>query len=192
VICPGVRPLARRSFPGRFVLAGLVDAHVHVSIDLGGPGQPPGSAEVVADSLRSCLGSGVLLARDVGAPVGIRVGGDHAEGPELLASGRFLAPPSRYLEGLFEGLTGEDLESVAAEELAVSGGGWVKLVFDFPEHFTGVASFSEATASYAAEVVRSLCDRVHALGGRVAAHVSGPGDAQAAIGLGIDSLEHSW
>jgi imidazolonepropionase-like amidohydrolase len=118
------------------------------------------------------------------------VGGDHAEGPELLASGRFLAPPGRYLEGLFEGVTGEDLEKVAAEELAASGGGWVKLVFDFPEHFTGVASFSEATASYAAEVVSSLCDRVHALGGRVAAHVSGPGDAKAAIGLGIDSLEH--
>ena len=31
---------------------------------------------------------------------------------------------------------------------------------------------------------------MHALGGRVAAHVSGPGDAQAAIELGIDSLEH--
>jgi imidazolonepropionase-like amidohydrolase len=66
----------------------------------------------------------------------------------------------------------------------------VKLVFDFPEHFTGVASFSRASASYGPGVVRSLSDHVHALGGRVAAHVSGPGDAAAAISLGIDSLEH--
>jgi imidazolonepropionase-like amidohydrolase len=176
--------------PGRFMLAGLVDAHVHVSLDLGGPGRAPGSAEVITDSLRSCLRSGILLARDAGAPAGVRVGGDHADGPEVLAAGRFLAPPGRYLEGLFEGVTGEDLATVAAAELAASGGGWVKLVFDFPEHFTDVTSFSQATASYAAEIVRSLCDRVHALGGRVAAHVSGPGDAAAAIELGIDSLEH--
>src|SRR5438034_5269641 len=90
--------------PGRFVLAGLVDAHVHLSLDLGGPRRPPGSAEVIADSLRSLLRSGVLLARDAGAPVGVRVGGDHADGPDVLASGRFLAPPGRYLEGLFEGV----------------------------------------------------------------------------------------
>jgi imidazolonepropionase-like amidohydrolase len=176
--------------PGRFVLAGLVDAHVHVSLDLGGPGRAPGSAGVIADSLRSCLHAGVLLARDAGAPAGVRVGGNHADGPQVLAAGRFLAPPGRYLEGLFEPVTGEDLAAVAGEELAASGGGWVKLVFDFPEHFTGAASFSQATASYAAEIVQSLCDRVHALGGRVAAHVSGPGDAGLAIELGIDSLEH--
>ena len=141
--------------PGRYVLAGLVDAHVHVSLDLGGPGRAPGSAEVIADSLRSCLRSGVLLARDAGAPVGVRVGGDHAGGPEVLAAGRFLAPPGRYLEGLFEGVADEDLATVAAAELAASGGGWVKLVFDFPEHFTGVASFSAATAALSS---RTRCD----------------------------------
>jgi hypothetical protein len=114
------------ALPGRYVLAGLVDAHVHASLDLGGPGRAPGSADVIADSLRSCLHSGVLLARDVGAPVGVRVGGDHPDGPDVLASGRFLAPPGRYLEGLFEGVTGEDLASVGAAELAASGSGWVK------------------------------------------------------------------
>jgi imidazolonepropionase-like amidohydrolase len=108
----------------------------------------------------------------------------------VLAAGRFLAPPDRYLPGLFDGVTGEDLATTAAAELAASGSGWVKLVFDSPEHFTGAASFSEATASYAAAAVRSLCHHVHTLGGRVAAHVSGPGDAAAAIELGIDSLEH--
>ena len=100
------------------------------------------------------------------------------------------APPGRYLEGLFEGVAGEDLAAVAAGELAAAGGGWVKLVFGFPEHFTGPASFSGASASYSTGVVRALCDHVHALDGRVAAHVSGPGDAAAAISLGIDSLEH--
>jgi imidazolonepropionase-like amidohydrolase len=176
--------------PGRFILAGLVDAHVHVSLDLGGPWRPPGSPEVIADSLRAHLRSGVLLARDVGAPVGVRVGGDHDAGPEVLACGRFLAPPGRYLDELFEGVTAGDLEQVALAELAASGGGWVKLIFDFPEHFTGPASFGEATANYAAETVRDLCEQIHQAGGRVAAHVSGPGDAALAVELGVDSLEH--
>jgi imidazolonepropionase-like amidohydrolase len=189
--CFADRPAsAAEVLPGRYLLAGLVDAHVHAALDLGGPGRPTGSADVIAESLRSCLHAGVLLARDAGAPAGVRLGGDHAEGPEILASGRFLAPPGRYLEGLFEGVTDEDLAAVAEEELSASRSGWVKLVFDFPEQFTGPASFSAATANYAAGTVRSLCDRVHALGGRVAAHVSGPGDAAAAVGLGVDSLEH--
>lgn len=181
---------AAEVLPGRFVLAGLVDAHAHFALDVGGPGRPPGSPEVIADSLRSSLRSGVLLARDVGAPVGVRVGGDHDDGPRVLAAGRFLAPPNRYLEGLFEGVAPEDLERVALSELASSDGGWVKLIFDFPEHFVNVSSFGEATANYAAEVVRGLCDRVHQAGGRVAAHVSGRGDAEAAVELGVDSLEH--
>ena len=85
--------------PGRFVLAGLVDAHVHVSLDLGGSGRAPGSAEVVADSQRSCLRSGVLLARDAGAPVGVRVGGDHGAGylpSEWAVQVSTLASPRRF------------------------------------------------------------------------------------------------
>jgi hypothetical protein len=123
--CFAAQPAAGAEvLPGRFVLAGLVDAHAHVSLDLGGPGRAPGSAEVIADSLRSCLHSGVLLARDAGAPVGVRVGGDHADGPEVLACGRFLAPYGRYLEGLFEGVAGEDLAAVAqrnSRPLAAAG-----------------------------------------------------------------------
>lgn len=185
------RPLRSAGLlPGRFVLAGLVDAHAHFALDFGGAWRPPGSPEVIADSLRGALRSGVLLARDVGAPVGVRVGGDHESGPHVLAAGRFLAPPNGYLDELFEGIDADDLESVALDELAASGSGWVKLVFDFPEHFTGPASFGEATTNYAAETVRGLCARVHGLGGRVAAHVSGPGGAETAVALGVDSLEH--
>jgi len=151
--------------PGRHVLAGLVDAHAHVSLDLGGPGRPGGSPEVVADSLRAHLHAGVLLARDVGAPVGVRVGGDHHDGPHVLACGRFLALPGRYVEDLFEGVSPDDLEQGALDELDASGSGWVKLVVDFPELFTGVASFREATANYAAATVSALCDTVHAARG---------------------------
>src|SRR5436305_1516505 len=95
----GAEPL-----PGRFVVAGLVDAHVHLSLDLAGVGLPFGSDELVRHNLSAHLRAGVLAARDVGAPVGVRVGGDHDDGPLVLAAGRFLAPPGGYLPGLFEGV----------------------------------------------------------------------------------------
>ena len=79
---------------------------------------------------------------------------------------------------------------MARAELDASGRGWVKLIFDFPEQFKGTESLLAATPNYRPDLVRSLCDAVHALGGRVAAHVTGPDGSAAAVELGIDSLEH--
>ena len=88
--------------PGRYVLAGLVDAHAHLGIDFTPAQRPLGDPSIVADALLIHLEAGVLLARDVGAPIGVRVGGDHDNGPHVLAAGRFLAPPDGYLPWLFE------------------------------------------------------------------------------------------
>lgn len=183
------RPDAVR-LPGRFVLAGLVDAHAHLGIDFTSAQRPLGDPSIVADALRSQLEAGVLLARDVGAPIGVRVGGDHDDGPHVLAAGRFLAPPGGYLPGLFEGISAEDLAEVAVAELDANGGGWVKLVFDFPEHFSGFQDMPWSTPNYPDDIIAGLCAAVHAAGARVAAHVTGNGDAAMAIELGVDSLEH--
>ena len=175
--------------PGRYILAGLVDAHVHLALDLSGLGLANGDPELVHANLRAHLDAGVLLARDVGAPVGVRVGGDHDHGPLTLAAGRFLAPPGGYIPGLYEGVGEDQLVDVGLQELA-TGGGWVKLVLDFPEHFTGPESFMGATPNYPPDLLTELCRKVHKAGGRVAAHVSGPGDATLAVDVGVDSVEH--
>jgi imidazolonepropionase-like amidohydrolase len=181
---PGAQEL-----PGRYVLGGLVDAHVHLALDLSGVGLATGDPELVQANLRSHLDAGVLLVRDVGAPVGVRVGGDHDGGPLTIAAGRFLAPPGGYIPGLYEGVGDDRLVDVALQELA-AGSGWVKLVLDFPEHFTGPESFMGATPNYPPDLLRELCRKVHKGGGRVAAHVSGPGDAGLAVEVGVDSVEH--
>jgi imidazolonepropionase-like amidohydrolase len=82
------------------------------------------------------------------------------------------------------------LVDVALHELSESGGGWVKLIFDFPEHFESEADFPTATSNYPPDLVLELCDRVHAAGGRVAAHVTGIGDGKLAVAAGVDSIEH--
>jgi imidazolonepropionase-like amidohydrolase len=181
---------AAEPLPGRYVLAGLVDAHVHVALDTAEWRRPPGDHDLIVENLHAHLAAGVLLARDVGAPVGVRVGGDHAQGPRVLAAGRFLAPADRYLFGLFEPTPADALVSTALAELAANGSGWVKLVFDFPEHFAGPESFPSAVPNYDSEVLAVLCAAVHSAGGRVAAHVSGRGDCTAAIHAGVDSIEH--
>jgi hypothetical protein len=171
------------------VLAGLVDAHVHLSLDFSGGGLPPGDPELLRRNREAHLHAGVLLARDVGAPTGVHTGGDHADGPLVLAAGRFLAPAGGYLPGLYEPVPPEDLLTSALNELAHSDG-WVKLVFDFPEHFTGPASFVEARPNYDAGLLTQVCAAVHERGARVAAHVSGPGDSALAVAVGVDSIEH--
>ena len=175
--------------PGRYVLAGLVDAHVHLALDFSGGGLPPGDPELLRRNLEAHLHAGVLLARDVGAPTGVHTGGDHDDGPLVLAAGRFLAPSGGYLPGLYEPVPPEDLLASAQHELR-HGDGWVKLVFDFPEHFTGPASFVEARPNYDTDVLTRLCTTVHEGGGRVAAHVSGSGDSALAVAVGVDSIEH--
>src|SRR5205809_7627492 len=53
--------------PGGYVLAGLVDAHAHLTLDLAGTGLPNGSAELVAANRAAPTNAGGLLVRDIGA-----------------------------------------------------------------------------------------------------------------------------
>src|SRR6185503_2827217 len=51
--------------------------------------------------------------------------------PDLVACGRFLAPPGRYFPALHEPVPPENLVDAALAEVA-AGARWVKLVADFP------------------------------------------------------------
>ena len=59
-------PADAEPLPGRFVLPGLVDSHVHLSLDSGRKGLPAGSAELIAANRRDHLAAGVLVVRDIG------------------------------------------------------------------------------------------------------------------------------
>ena len=66
------------------------------------------------------------------------------------------------------------------------GATWIKVLADAPG---ADGNMLAATPTYPIELVARLCAAVHELGGRVAAHTTGPA-APALVAAGVDSIEH--
>ncbi|TMR07353.1 amidohydrolase [Actinomadura soli] len=184
-----VPPPEAEPLPGRFVLAGLVDAHCHLSIADDGAGPRPLPLPQAQRNLRTALQAGITLVRDMGSPGPVTLRMPAAdEGAGLLAAGRFLAPPGGYFPALYEPVTADDLVQAARAQIA-AGARWVKLIADFPAIEQGVTRPDLAVPTYPIEDVRRLVEAVHAEGARVAAHTTTAWAADL-VAAGVDSIEH--
>jgi imidazolonepropionase-like amidohydrolase len=163
------------ALPGRFALPGLVDAHAHITLV---EHEPAGIAGGVRNLLE-LRAQGVLLVRDVGSPASATLDIDpHPELPTLIAAGRWHAPEGCFYPPYHVPVPAEALVPSALTELA-RGAKWIKVIADWrtPE------------LSYGAEDLAALVARVHAAGGRVAAHTQWQVVADV-VAAGIDSVEH--
>lgn len=185
---PGPLPGAQR-LPGRYLSAGLVDAHAHPAVGEGPAGPVALDATQTVAVLRDWARSGVSVVRDVGSPGGSTLRLDLPAGlPRIQAAGRFLAPPGQYFPALLpEGVPQDRLTEVALGELS-RGAVWVKLIADFPVLSGGTAS-SEAQATYTGDAITQMVTAVHAAGGRVAAHTT-TATVTDLVRAGVDSIEH--
>ncbi len=174
--------------PGRFLLPGLVDAHAHLSLAFAEEHEH-GRPETVAANLAAQLAAGVLVVRDVGAVPGCWVGGPHhpREAPLVLAAGRFLAPPGRYIPGLYEGV--DELLEAAIVEIG-RGARWLKVIADFPTALPPAPDqLLDPPRTFDIERIAELVDLAHSFGVRVAAHTTGR-IADELVDAGVDSIEH--
>jgi imidazolonepropionase-like amidohydrolase len=174
-----------RDLPGGWVLPGLADAHVHLSLDLSATGLPVGSAALIDANMDAQLAAGVLAVRDVGAVPGAGLEEHLARGPRLARAGHILAPPGRFHADIYQPTTPEDLVAAGLAEVA-AGATWVKVVADFPGPD---GNWFNPIVHYPPEALRALVTAVHAAGARVAAHVSGTFVAEV-VRAGVDSIEH--
>jgi len=174
-----------RELPGGWVLPGLADAHVHLSLDINATGLPVGSAALIDANMDAQLSAGVLAVRDVGAVPGARLEAHRDRGPRVARAGRILAPPGRFHAGIFQPARPEDLVAAGLAEVA-SGATWVKIVADFPGPD---GNWFNPIVNYPPEALHALVAAVHAAGARVGAHVSGPFVAEV-VHAGVDSIEH--
>ena len=161
--------------PGRFALPGLVDAHAHITV----LDREPADAAAGAQNLLRLRDQGVLLVRDVGAPQSATLDLEtQDELPTLLAAGRWHAPEGRFYEAYHRPVPAEALVPSALTEMA-RGATWIKVVADWrtPE------------LSYPIEALRAMIERVHAAGGRVAAHTQWQ-VVREIVDAGVDSIEH--
>jgi imidazolonepropionase-like amidohydrolase len=163
------------ALPGRFALPGLVDAHAHITL----VDHQPADAAAGAGNLLRLRDQGVLLVRDVGSPQSATLDLEpHPELPTLLAAGRWHAPEGRFYGPYHRPVPAEALTPSALTEMA-RGATWVKVIADW----------TTPELSYPVEALRAMIERVHAAGGRVAAHTQWQG-VREIVDAGVDSVEH--
>lgn len=178
---PGARDL-----PGAYLLpGGLVDSHIHRTMNFNGFALADGSDVLAEANLAAQRAAGVLAVRDAGLAWGGWPSGEPEHGPRLQSAGRLLAAPGRGYPNICTWVAPEQLVAAGLEEVR-RGAAWVKIMADFPgpdgNWFMGPPSFPR-------EVVAALVRAVHAAGARVMAHSTGLA-APDLVHAGVDSIEH--
>ena len=198
---------------GQYVLPGLINLHVHLPAS-GKPRKKPSDPKKLVKlitsnglmrrvGIRLCEGyartellSGVTTIRTVGgvADFDTVIRDQAAAGailsPRVVASNMAVSVPGGHMAGslAYEARTPEEaaacVEKIAAEKpdlikLMITGGVMDAEVVGEP----GVLRMQPA-------LVKAACDKAHALGMKVAAHVESPEGVRVALENGVDSIEH--
>ena len=198
---------------GRYLMPGLINMHVH----LAGSGKPQKKQrdneklvrtilstaltrkiayQMVCGFARTELMSGVTTIRTVGGLVDFdtrlrdEIAAGRRVGPRILAANEGISVPGGHMAGsvavaahsipeALAQLDAAEAQGVDLIKLMITGG-----VMDAKEK--GVPGEMKMPP----EMIKAVCDRAHAAGYRVAAHVESPQGARAALENGVDSIEH--
>ena len=198
---------------GKYLMPGLFNMHVH----LAGSGKPQkkqrdneklvktimgsGLTQAVAYSMvrgfaRDELMSGVTTIRTMGglgnfdSRLRDEIAAGRQDGPRILAANQGISVPCGHMAGsvaiaarsideALAHLEQSEREGVDLVKLMITGG-----VLDAKEK--GVPG----ELKMAPEMVKAVCDRAHAAGYVVAAHVESPEGVRVALENGVDSIEH--
>ena len=198
---------------GRYIMPGLINMHVH----LAGNGKPQkkqrdneklvktlmGTAlsravayNVVSDFAKTELLSGVTTIRTVGGlgdfdtRLRDEIAAGKKVGPRILAANEGISVPGGHMAGsvavaahnideALKQLEHAEQEKVDLVKLMITGG-----VLDAKEK--GVPGELKMKP----EMVKAVCDKAHAAGYKVAAHVESPEGVKVALANGVDSIEH--
>ena len=198
---------------GKYLMPGLYNMHVH----LAGSGKPQknqrdheklvktimgsGLTRAVAYSMvrgfaRDELMSGVTTIRTMGglgnfdSRLRDEIAAGRQDGPRILAANQGISVPCGHMAGsvaiaarsideALAHLEQSEREGVDLVKLMITGG-----VLDAKEK--GVPG----ELKMAPEMVKAVCDRAHAAGYVVAAHVESPEGVRVALENGVDSIEH--
>jgi imidazolonepropionase-like amidohydrolase len=179
-----------RELPGRYALAGLVDAHAHPTVASDGRWPCLAGGGHGAARLGEYAASGVTVIRDAGGQREVTLGFARAAAaghPVVTAAGRFLAPAGRYFPLMHAPVAPGELAAAVRAEVA-AGAAWVKIIGDFPRWGDDGPVPHSTAATYDPGTLRAAVEAAHAAGARVAVHSNLP-DA-GLVALGADSIEH--
>ena len=194
---------------GKYILPGLINMHVH----LAGNGKPQKKQRdnealvkkimtkaiayhMVCGFAKDELYSGVTTIRTVGGlgDFDTRLRDDIAAGkkpgPRILAANEGISVPGGHMAGSVAIAAGSIEEALQHLEIAKAQKvDLVKLMIT-----GGVLDAKEkgvpGELKMAPEMVKAVCDKAHAMGYKVAAHVESPKGVKVALQNGVDSIEH--
>ena len=198
---------------GKYILPGLINMHVHLAGN-GKPQKKQRDTEALVTKIRSngltkaiayhmvCgfakdeLYSGVTTIRTVGGlgDFDTRLRDDIAAGkkpgPRILAANEGISVPGGHMAGSVAIAAGSIEEALQHLEIAKAQKvDLVKLMIT-----GGVLDAKEkgvpGELKMAPEMVKAVCDKAHAMGYKVAAHVESPKGVKVALQNGVDSIEH--
>lgn len=198
---------------GKYILPGLINMHVH----LAGNGKPQKKQrdnealvkKIMSNGLTKAIAyhmvcgfakdelySGVTTIRTVGGlgDFDTRLRDDIAAGkkpgPRILATNEGISVPGGHMAGSVAIAAGSIEEALQHLEIAKAQKvDLVKLMIT-----GGVLDAKEkgvpGELKMAPEMVKAVCDKAHAMGYKVAAHVESPKGVKVALQNGVDSIEH--
>ena len=198
---------------GKYILPGLINMHVH----LAGTGKPQKKQrdnealvkKIMSNGLTKAIAyhmvcgfakdelySGVTTIRTVGGlgDFDTRLRDDIAAGkkpgPRILAANEGISVPGGHMAGSVAIAAGSIEEALQHLEIAKAQKvDLVKLMIT-----GGVLDAKEkgvpGELKMAPEMVKAVCDKAHAMGYKVAAHVESPKGVKVALQNGVDSIEH--
>lgn len=195
---PAARAIA---LPGRAILPGLIDGHVHLELDprLATPAEQlavPVEARVraMAARARSMLGQGITTARDCGGggflehALRDRITRGEAIGPRLLCCGQPLTTPGGHC-AFWGGVASDpsDLDRVVARQLD-AGSDWIKVMATGGVFTPGSRP---RDTQFDAVALASIVAAARRGGRPVAAHCHGTAGIAAALRAGVRTIEHA-
>jgi imidazolonepropionase-like amidohydrolase len=185
---------------GRALLPGLIDSHVHMSLDATLQGVEAITEEPLSEvrhrterNATRFLGSGITTVRDLASrdSVAIEVAAAQRSGskaaPYILAAGRALTPTGGHGWQVAAIADGPDEVRAAVRAEIERGADVIKLIPTGGVLGTGAHGFD---VTMGVDEVAAGIDEAHAAGLLVAAHIHGPEGVAIAIAAGIDTIEH--
>lgn len=185
---------------GRALLPGLIDSHVHMSLDATLEGVEAITEEPLNEVRRRAernanrfLGFGITTVRDLASREGVAIevaAGQRSgsvQAPHILAAGRALTPTGGHgwqVAAIADGPEG--VRSAVRTEIE-RGADVIKLIPTGGVLGTGAHGFD---VTMEVDEVAAGVDEAHAAGLIVAAHIHGPEGVAIAIEAGIDTIEH--
>ena len=190
------------SLPGKWLVPGLMNMHVHFGLKLPGKMMEDTANETdgglalrMAVNARRSLLAGTTTVRTPGedkdAAFALKSSIDRGEhpGPRIFPAGSPIVPTGGHsAEPVLNGIDGPDAVRKEARRQILLGAKWLKIMIS-----RGIASTGEMRASdMTLEEMKAATDVAHRQGVKVSAHTGSPQATLEALEAGVDSFEHGY